>query len=377
MFFFSQKNKEETIAVFDIASGSVGGAIVLMESHKKPTIISSFRCRFIPNGTHRPLLQTLQEVAQLLQKDIHAVPDKVFAVIASPWSTGELRRIQRHRKEGFVFTESYAKELIKEEISKFKKQHTEFDEIIDRRVVNVLLNGYEVQKPHGKRVKELELQIFLSLSSEELVERVEEVITQTYDRRVKCTSSLFSDFLVVRDVFDGLNDFVIVDIHEESTEVSVMRNDFLVGTSSFPYGKSTLVHHIAKSLGKDAAHTASLLAMYRDGHLDESYAKQIEQIVRTEGSLWTGAIKKVFRSLFVDLLIPHDIFLITDPSSETWFLHLLQKDNFSEFTTTENSFNVILANSKNLHDFYATAMNIQYDARLTIQSIFINNISKT
>jgi len=381
MNFFSTKNKEETIAVFDISSGSVGGAILISNKNKKPTIISTFRKSFklreSVSGENllKEMLTSLEEVASFLQKDIHKTPDKVFAIMSSPWANASLRSIKRKRPEGFVFTEKFAKDLIKEEIVKFKKENLEFDEIIDKRVVNVLLNGYEVEKPHGKRVKESEIQVLLSLSSQDLVSRVEEVVMKTYHRQIKFTSQMFSDFIVVRDVFDKLNDFIIINVNEEITEVSIMRNDFLVGTASFPYGKNTFIRKISKKLNKDISHTASLLSMYKSGHLSEDSLKEIESTIKNESVSWISSLKMVFRSLFVDLFIPHNIFLITDKSSEKWFLNLLNKSNFSEFTTTEDSFNVIISNSKILHDFYSIPLNVKEDSNLIMQATFINRIN--
>lgn len=381
MFFFSQKNKEEAVAIFDIGSGSVGGAIVLISSGKRPFILSSFRKSFklqnsiSSDAMMKEMLTSIESVAGYLQKDIHKVPDKVFAIMSSPWANASLRSIKRHRKEGFVFSEKYAKELIKEEIVKFKKENTDFDEIIDRRVVNVLLNGYEVPKPYGKRVKESEIQILMSLSSKDLVDKIEEVIMKTYHKSIKFTSSMFSDFVVVRDIFDRLNDFIILNVDEETTEVSIMRNDFLVGTASFPYGKNTFIRKIAKNLNKDVSEVASLLSIHKDGHLEDEYLRKLETVIKNESKIWIQSLKTVFRGLFIDLFIPHNIFLITDKASEKWFLHLLHKRHFPEFTTTEDSFSVILANSKTLHDFYDVPMNVTEDSNLIMQSIFINKIN--
>ncbi|MEZ4103606.1 MAG: hypothetical protein R3B55_03625 [Candidatus Paceibacterota bacterium] len=267
--------------------------------------------------------------------------------------------------------------MIKEEIVKFKKENRDFDEIIDKRVVNVLLNGYESPKPYGKRVVESEIQILLSLSSKDVVDKIEDVIMKTYHKEIKFTSQMFSDFIVVRDVFDRLNDFIILNINEEITEVSIMRNDFLVGTASFPYGKNTFIRQISKNLGKDISHTASLISMHKDGHLKENHSKEIEMVIKDESKAWINSLKMVFRSLFVDLFIPHDIFLTTDKNSQKFFLNLLDKSNFSEFTTTEDSFNVILSDSKILHDFYDISMNTKKeDPNLIMQSIFIANIAR-
>jgi hypothetical protein len=187
---------------------------------------------------------------------------------------------------------------------------------------------------------------------------------------------MFSDFIVVRDIFDRLNDFIILNIDEETTEVSIMRNDFLVGTASFPYGKNSLIRRISKRLNKDISNTASILSMYKNQHLGEDYIKELEDSIKEESKAWTNSLKIVFRSLFSDLLIPHNIFLVSDTSSDKWFLNLLHKNNFPEFTTTNDSFNVIISDSKTLHDFYDIALNVKEDQSLTMQSIFIANVER-
>ena len=382
MGFFSRFKKEQIVAVFDIGSGSIGGAMIIISPNKKPKIISSFRKsfkirEFVSNEfLKKEMLSNLEEVAKFLQKDIHAVPEKVYAFMSSPWARGSLRTIKRSRKEGFVFTEKYAKDLVEDEIQKFKKENKELDEIIDKRVVKVLLNGYESQKPNGKRVKDSEIQVFLSLSSEEMVNQVEDVIMKTYHQKIKFTSQMFADFVVVRDIFEDVNNFITLNIDEEVTEVSVLQNDFLVGTASFPYGKKTFIREISKKLNKDISQVASVLSMHKDSHLDESHTKNLEKTIQEESKVWINSLKMVFRGLFGELLIPHNIFLITDLSSRRWFLKLLNKNNFPEFITTEDSFNVILADTNTLRDFCDILVGVKKDSNLIMQSIFIGSVER-
>ncbi len=382
MGFFSRFiKKEQIVAVFDIGSGSVGGSVIIISPNKKPQIISSVRKSFknrefvSDEFLKKEMLSNLEEVAKFLQKDIHAVPEKVYAFMSSPWATGSLRTINRKRKEGFVFTERFAKDLVKEEIEKFKKENKNLDEIIDRRVVKVLLNGYESPKPNGKRVKESEIQVFLSLSSVETIDQVEDVIMKTYHKNIKFTSQMFADFIVVRDIFDDVNDFITLNIDEEFTEVSIIQNDFLVGTASFPYGKKTFIREISKKLNKDISEVASVLSMHKDSHLDESHAKDLEKTIQEESKMWINSLKMVFRGLFGELLIPHNIFLIADISSRKWFTNLLNKNNFPEFVTTEDSFNVILGDTNTLQPFCDILVGVKKDSNLIMQSIFINKIN--
>ncbi len=381
MSFFSRTKQEEVVVLFDIGSGSVGGATVLVSPNKKPMVLSTIRKQFKVRDTLespvliQEMLLSLKDVAVNLQKETHMVPKKVYAVLSSPWSHASLRTIKREQSEPFLFTEKYGRDLIANEISQFKKENRDFDELIDKRVLNILLNEYEVTKPHNKRIKQAQMHLFLSLSSKELINSIEEVIMQTYHKNIKFTSQMFSDFMVVRDIFDTLNNFIIINVDEENTEVSVMQNDVLVGTATFPYGKNTLVRNLSVHMGKSISEVKSLLSMHKDSHLHEIYSKNIDLAIADSNTQWVGSLKSSLRSLFVDLFIPHNIFLATEKKSEKWFLELLKKENFPEFTTTEDSFNVIIGDTRILHDFCDFSLHADKGLNLTIPAIFINTIN--
>jgi cell division ATPase FtsA len=381
MGFFSKTKKSEFVALFDIGSGSVGGAMLLVSKNKKPVVISSMRKTFklkseIDSSVlMKDMLVTLNDVAKSIQKESGMVPDNVYSVLSSPWASASLRTIKRKRDEDFTFTQKYAKEIIEEDVAKFKKDNLKFDQIIDRRVVNVLLNGYPIDSPHGKRVKSAEIHLFLSMSSSGIIEKIEDVIMSTYHRNVKFTSQMFSDFIVVRDIFDRVNDFIIIDVDEEVTEVSVMRDDYLVGTASMPFGKNTIIRKLASSMKKDIHETKSLFSLFKDGQLHEIHAREMTHAIQLLNREWISGMKSIFRGLFSDALIPHTIFLVSEGASKKWFSNLLDKSFFPEFTTTEDSFNVILGDNRILHDFCDFSSNAQNDSSLTMQSIFINKIN--
>lgn len=381
MGIFSKKKKEEIVAIFDVGSGSVGGSMVLTRFMNKPIVLASFRKSFPlrdsidSNSLLKEMLVSLKEVSEEIQKQSKTVPAKVYIILSSPWVETSLKYIRRRRKEDFIFTQKQARELIEEESDSFVNHHESFNQIIDKKITNVLLNGYNVSNPHGKKTRELEIQLFLSVSSQELIDKMEDVVQKVFHKKVFFTSQMFSDAMVVRDIFDDLNSFILIDIDEETTEVSVMRNDLLVGTASFPYGKNTSIRTIAKSLGRNINDIQSFLSTHTENHLHEIHSEDLEAAIKIANKEWIFSLKKVFRVLFSELLIPHHIFLITDRKSEKWFKHLLNKNNFSEFTTTEESFSVIIGDTKLLHDFCDFPLGVLPDSSLTMQSIFINTIN--
>lgn len=380
-FFKTSKKQEEIVAIFDIGSGSVGGSMIIASSKSAPTVVSSVRHNLKlkeeikGEEVLKDMIFTLKRVASQIQKESSLVPDKVYAVLSSPWSFTELKDIKRSSSTNFKITKKFVSDLISDEISDIKKKNTVLDLIVDKRIVDIKVNGYETENPYGKDARELAVKLFLSVSSKAIIEAIEDAIMNTYHRNIKFTSQMFSDFMVVRDIFDNLNDFIVLNIDEESTEVSIMQNDNLLYSSSFPYGKNTLIRKISKNIGRTTLETKSLLATYYSGHLTDKQVRLLSDSIKSANMEWVRSLKSIFTSSLNNLVLPENIFLVADNASKGWFINLLNMGNFSEFTTTREDFNVIIGDSKILSDFCNFAMNIERDENLTMQSIFINKIN--
>ncbi|MDQ5901497.1 MAG: hypothetical protein QG580_212 [Patescibacteria group bacterium] len=379
--FKTSKKQEEVVAFFDIGSGSVGGSIILASNKSAPTVLSSIRQNLkikedLKGETAlKEMLSALKEVANYIQKDSKMVPDKVYAILSSPWSFASLKNIKRTSTTNFKVTEKFVNDLIQDEIENKKKTNSALDVLIDKRLVDIKVNGYEIENPFGKQVRELSINLFISMSSTYIINAIEDTIMSTYHKNIKFTSQMFSDFMVVRDIFDNLNDFIILNIDEEFTEVSIMQNDNLIHSSSFPYGKNTLIRKIAKNIGKNTIEAKSLIFAYYNSHLTDKQVNSLSSAIKSANMEWINSLKRIFTGVLTDMVLPEYIFMVTDDSSKEWFANLTSMGNFSEFTTTKNDFNVIIGDSKILKDFCSFALNVLPDDNLTMQAIFINKIN--
>lgn len=381
MFSFSSKTKEEVVALFDVSSGSVGGAIMHVNESGSPIIVSSFRKNFkirensSTSLVNKEMLNYLYDVALIIQKDAKVMPKKVYVVLSAPFVKSTLKKIKHRVDGGFLFTEKFAKDLVKEELDRFKRLNSDLGEVVDKRITNILLNGYEVKKPNGKRVKECEVDVFLSLADESLLSSIEEVLSKVYHGGVKFTSNMFANFVVVRDIFETLNDFIIIDVGEEVTEISVMQKDNLLNVGYMPFGKNTFIRELSSLLKKEVENIFSILRLYKRGHLEDGVVKKIEKSIYSVNKSWISSVKKTLHGLLFDTLIPPNVFLVCDNDSDNFYKNILSVGNFPEFTTTNDSFNVIIPGDNILRDFYKTSLGVKKDRDLIIKSIFINKIN--
>lgn len=371
-------NPRELNLILDISSGSVGGALVLKGGKTGPFIIGTHRKNFPLRPDFNSLrikkemLEGVDVVCQELQRKTLRRPDKIFCILATPWSHGELRSIYYETKTDFKFTQKLAKRLVDEEVDRFKQEWANLKQVIDKRTTKVALNGYVVDKPNGESARTLRLDVFLSLAPEQAVLDIEEKIHKTFKARTAFTSQMFSDFVVVRDVFDLQNDFIILDVGEEVSEVTLMKDDHLVGTAFFPYGTASIMRFIAEKLGRSVHETKSLFYMHQSGHIDPLSNKNFVEAVKEAGSQWVGELKTILYNFSPNRHLPHNIFLNSDEKTDEWLGSHLGRVFFPEFTTSHTDFSVIIGSNKVLHGFASFAEGVVRDPALTMKAIFIN-----
>lgn len=380
MGLFTKDSGGDLTLILDIGSGSIGGALILKNKKGAPTILNTERKFFKPQNSfdelrvRKEMLETLDVVCVNLQKKVGTRPHKIYCILGTPWSHGELRAIELVEKKDFKFTEKFAQKLIAEEVGRFKKSGDENLVIIDQKTTKVALNGYNIEKPHGERARTLRLDVFLSVSSKDLAAKIEEKIHKTFKAQIAFTSQMFSDFIVVRDIFELQNDFLIINAGGEATDVVLIKDDHLVGTASFPFGHNSIIRLISKSLGKTLHETKSVFSLMRDGHMEVKESHAIARAIKSAASIWINNFKGILSDLAPTRHVPHNLFLISDDKTYLWLQTLLNNKSFPEFTTAHGEFNVIIGDNRILHSFCHFAEGAERDAALTIKTIFINQV---
>jgi AMP phosphorylase len=126
IFGFSKpQKKEKIVAIFDIGSGSIGGAIVRIPNTNKsiPTIIKSVRTEIAYhdeldfNLFLKDMLVALKTTANGLYDAKLGAPDEIVCILASPWYLSETRIVKMSRDHSFVFTNNLADEMLQKEIA--------------------------------------------------------------------------------------------------------------------------------------------------------------------------------------------------------------------------------------------------------------------
>ncbi len=385
-FFSASKKKEKLVLVFDIGSSSIGGALMYTNKSGVPRIVCSVREPIVlleRIDTDQLLSLTMKSLSVVTEKIALkglGAPEKIFCVLSSPWYTSQTRIIKSQKNTPFIFNTKLADSLIEKEVGIFSSEHLANYITVGTKMVPIelknmkmMLNGYNTPIPLNQKATNLEMTIFISISSEQFLEDVQKVIrTHYHTQNIKFSSFAMNGFAVARDLFVHEEDFLLIDIGGEVTDVAMIKKEVLRESVSFPMGPNFLIRGIAAGLSCSLNEARSYLALYRDGHANTVTNEKLEEVMRTLKTDWLKMFQESLANLSSDISIPATIFITVDQELAEFFSEVIKSEQFSQYTLTESKFKVIFLGTQALHGGATFSEDVTRDSFLIMESIYIN-----
>lgn len=338
-FFTKQKQHENIALLVDIGSASVGAALVSVEKEKIPQVLATVRedisfqealssARFL-----FAMNQALDKVLKTLQAKTGSVgnPKHVFCTLSSPWFILKTRNLHIESKKEFEITESTLDEFVNQDIVRLKEElkgtlPPQDVRIIEKKIVHMKLNGYEIKNPYKQKTSRMELSMSVGISSGRVVQSIERKIHNFFHTdAVHFGAFPVAAFNTIRDVFPIEKNFLFLDITGESTDVSCINNDLLMGTISFPRGKNFFIREISARLRTVHEEASTLFAMFLRNELEDTQRTQIAGIVLSTGEEWLTRFEKAMATLSENRALPRKIFFTADTDVMPLFSGLIAK----------------------------------------------------
>lgn len=325
--FFTRRTQDETITLLiDIGSASVGGALVKIEGGKAPYILATVRedisfqeelssTRFVLAMNHA--LDRVLKKIQLGTK-VSGVPAHILCTLSSPWFILKSRHINISKTDAFEVTPRALEEFLNEDTEKLKEELKETlppkdVRIIEKNIAQMKLNGYEIKNPYGQKTSRMEVSMMVGVSSGRVIQSIEKKLSNFFHT----TSLRFGVFPVaafsaVRDIFPTEKDFLFLDITGEATDVSLVRDDLIVGTVSFPYGKNFFIREISVGMHSPHEEAKSLLGMFFAGTLSDSRRGDVKNTIGRAENEWLIRFEKALAAFSKEGVIPRKVFFMAD-----------------------------------------------------------------
>lgn len=343
MGLFTSKKKEKIIAIFDIGSGSVGGALVKIPKDKEslPTIIKSTRTDIVERKELdfdlflNDMILALGFTSRSIYESSLGAPDEIVCVLASPWYISETRMIKISKEHSFTFTKKIVDELLEKEIESFnliyknKYGVDSTSEVIEHPVIGVALNGYHVDDPMGKKTRSIEMDMVISLSPKVCLDRIKETISQNFHHTpVSFSSFMMSSYIAVRDRYMNHDSYLLLDIGGEVTDIGIISKGIIRDSLSFPYGRKTLFRNICKKLRIELRDAYEILSLFSRGTLSEKEKDKLLPVLETMQKLWGVSFKECINTLPRTLTLPNTMFLTIDSDVKDWFVKIINNDEY-------------------------------------------------
>lgn len=386
MRFGFSKKKEELVLSLHIGSAAVGGALVRVDGSDTPNIIFS---AIEPIAIEEKLntekflsktLQAVERVAEQVHKAALGAPSRIFCVLGSPWYASQMRVVQLKKNTSFIFTEKLADELIQKEIKLMSEEHASLYgnkenaiRAIELKNIKTTLNGYETSEPLGKKTREVEMVLFISIAGEKTLQKIEESIKKHFQfESIKFSSFAMASFTVVRDTNPAHDSFILVDVGGELTEILMVKKNVLHDSISYPAGRNFFTRSLAQDLGSTLSEARSLISLWKDGHAEERVAARIGETLGSLRSEWLRQFETSLGSISADISIPSRIFITADPILADFFAETIQKEQFSQYTLAEAKFDITVVDTKFLHNLAMFEDQATRDPFLILDSVYIN-----
>ncbi len=388
--FFTKDEQEESLALLiDVGSASVGAALVRIGASQAPHILSTNR-EVIPFqetlSSERFLLamnHALERVLKTTQAGLkgHGSPKHIFCTLSSPWFILKSRNIHVARTENFKVTEEVLSKFLDDDIELLKEELKDTlpvkdTVIIEKKIIQMKLNGYEIKNPYGQTTTEMEMTATISLSSKKAIDSIKRKVGQFFH-----TESLhFGSFPIVafntiRDIFPEEKNFIFIDVTGEATDVSLASNDIVTGTVSFPRGKNFFIREVSSHFWTIHEEASTLFSMYLNGTLDGKRRTTVESIVLRSRTEWTTRFEKALTVLAKNGVIPRTVFFTSDNDVSRLFTGLINGAK-SDYLMS-NSFEARQLDELLVAKFVSFESEVLRDPFLVVEALLVSKLIKT
>jgi len=397
---FSRSQKEEhLIAVFDIGSASVAGALVLIKEKEEPKIIYSvrkdmaFQEELDFNRFQSSMRGTLAVVARDLERNglshltfTHLgsyTPERVYCTLSSPWYVSQTRFTSYVPKEKFRVTKKIIQDLTEGEVEAFKKSSAVMEhvgkqeavKVIEKKTVQVKLNGYDTPAPYDKEAVQMNLTTLISVAPKETLNEIAEEIRRVFAiEHVEFNAFPTVFFDVVRSSLKAPEHFMLIDVSGELTDVSLVRGDVLLETSTFPRGKKSIIRTLASAVGTSPEEASSLIHLYHEGKLEDEQKKRVEKALESARGEWMSLFQKALRNLSEDFSVPSTVYLSADNDLVDFLEKLVEQEELNQFTAADDIFKVTPITTEILHDACRFGKHSLRDPFLMLGAVFADRV---
>ncbi len=350
--FSSKKSATYTLSIA-LKSSSIDVQLIANLGDIKQVLLSERKIIVLTNSqdSHAYTKQCISELGYLLKKntkDINQLSGgrikETKVVLYAPWFTSHITPITH--KESVMVTEKFLHHQLEGVKTPSKLVN------LEKKVINVLTNGYKVTELGRTKLNNISLEIYSSY----IAETIYEVINKTTKEAVPIIDKiayLTSPILIFEQIKNLLvreDNISFLYVGGEITEVGVIEDDTLSFYSTFPIGKHDFLRQVQSTV-----QTYDYDLLYQKQVQIKSKTKQ-DEYESLKGQ-WSDLVLNTLLSFKKD--VPSKILIISDSKTRDFFTDLLKNKIKDNPQTSFGQYRIINFDISHLKDIiqYKTPIN--------------------
>lgn len=351
--FSSKKAPSYTISIA-LKSSSVDLQLVsTLDNNLKQVLLSKRKIIVLTNSQDsraytKQCISSLKELLKSSAKDIQTeTGGKIHStnvILYAPWFTSNITSL--NHKESIVITEKF----LEHQLANVKTPAKLIN--LEKKIINVLTNGYKVSEIGRTKLNNISLEIYSSYISETIHETINSTIKGVLPMisKIEYTTSPILIFEQIKSLLVKEDNVSFLYVGGEITEVGVIEDDTLSFYSTFPIGKHDFLRQIQTTIN---SYDYDLL-----------YQKEIKIKTKNKEEEYES-LRQQWGSMVLDTLlsfkkdVPSKMLIISDSKTKDFFTDILTQKIKDTPQTSLGQYRIINFDISYLKDIiqYKTAIN--------------------
>ena len=348
-------------ALIDIGSGSVGGAVLVVDHlNNTKEILFETRTWLVKSEGETDRLRATKEalltvVLELGNAGIRAALDhnssakieNLYIGISAPWAYTVSRNIEYGTDEPVKISHELIDDLSKsaeeQAVETLQEEHIAEAQnltIINRATTSLTANGYAISPDATVVTDTIKLSHSSSLAHTDLLNTIKEIIDPVFpDIGIVPYTFAFVYYQVVADMVPSLQNVCLIDITADATEMIIVKDGALSYVSHIDCGNRTIAREVAEAAGVPLTEALTYLKADESTALSEA----VGQCLESAAVNYMKQLAKLLKSDGDHLSVPETIYLHTGDRTEGFFGSLI-KSAVEEVTQSTHSVHSVSKN---------------------------------
>jgi hypothetical protein len=279
--------------VIDVQSDVIEGTLIKFpaKSDKKDPQILYSASLHIPRKPNtdgdymvKMMIRTIEDLTLGFAKEIknvtHEPIHSLHYILSSPWVVSKSKTIEVHYEKDTEITDAIVRDIIDADRNDLITKNEPDMVFVEQKIFEVQLNGYSLVDYRGKKARSLKISFAFTLSSDKIIKKIQAAVEEHI--RIKKQlfhSAILLQYLSSRGMASDGEEYIVLHVHGELTDVVVVKKGFSSYLASFQFGTSTLTRKVCHALDSTFETTSSLLTMYLDKKINDDEQKKIETVL--------------------------------------------------------------------------------------------------